>query len=284
MTTPVARLTRGLAAVATAGLAVGLLAGAPAAASTPARPGPGPSCAVRLTSAAAAFAAARHMAASARQGVIGAARDLCAGAGRSGAAHAAVSANRLELSAAAATTPASSCAASVSGQMRGSSRPDIAAAIADLCTTEVTFGLDVTSAPAPSARPAVASKGFPGPWPVYQTAAWEQQCSKVSCALWKERIRQLYFWNGVWGWHHLAHYTWSYVNCNDNDGSGFTVTVNSCYWAGPNPDERFGPRMTANVQYHVSFIVHGSPVSVYHCMYMGDPATGHVRFHTCDKS
>src|SRR5450755_4658498 len=279
----VAQLKRRFLPVATAVIVAGLLVSQSAVASTAAgNPLHSRSCADRMTTAADAFASQHHLTAKTRRPMLRHALRLCAGVTSTGAIHVAVSADRLQLTADTTTPPTTDCAASVTSQMpAGMPQSDIDSAVTALCSTDVTSGIDVAPAPAPPASPA-AGNSFPGPWTVYETTAWEQQCATIGCAFWKERIAQLYFWNGVWAWHHLAGYMWSYVNCNNNDGTGFAVDVNACFWAGPNPGERFGAvAMTANVQYHVSFVYHGSPVSVYHCMYMGDPAGGKVRNHTC---
>jgi len=194
------------------------------------------------------------------------------------------SSDQLAVSAATTTAPTAACTAEVESELPAGTT-DIGTAVDDACATTQISGATVTTVaasptgsdapPALPTGPGIPSR-FPTSAKVYQVTYSAEQCSPYGCSVWHQGLKELYFIQpGSWDWHHLAGYDWSYVNCNDNGGIGYTVKVNDCYWGGPNPGYQNHP-ITANVDYHVDFIFHGFPISTAHSMTLTDWVDGKV--------
>jgi hypothetical protein len=276
-----------VAAAATAALSVAAGAGAGSASATTAPASSARSCAT-VTGAVQTYVAARHATAARSRAVLREARALCAdpGLGHStGPLTVKLAADdTLSVSADSTSGPTAACTADVTGQLPAGT-PDISTAVTSACATQLITGATITAvAGAPTtpdpdpvlpAGPGIATR-FPTSAQVYQVTDSAEACGAGTCVPWFQYLKELYFIQfNSWVWHKLAGYNWSYVNCDRNGGVGVAVTVNSCFWGGRNPGFHDNP-LTANCDFHVSFLFDGFPISEPHSLKMTDWIDGHI--------
>jgi hypothetical protein len=186
--------------------------------------------------------------------------------------------------------PTAECAANVTSQLpAGTSASDVTTAVNEACAVDAITTASVTAvAPAPagaSPDPSLPAAGpnIPSRFPVPGVTVWQvtasaEECSGLwpHCTLWHQTVKELYFIQfHDWVWHNLAGYNWSYVDCDDNGGIGYTVSVNRCFWGGRNPGFTNNP-LTANVHFHVTVLFNGVPISYAHSIEQIDWVRGGV--------
>jgi hypothetical protein len=120
-------------------------------------------------------------------------------------------------------------------------------------------------------------KAFPGPNTVVGVGADEWFCAPVSCLLWRQDLKELYYYNHQWVWQTLDGYTNSYINCYDHGGTGFSVSLQACPWGGSNPGWLNHP-LTATCYFEVSFLFYGFPISHSHWLEEVDQADGQIQY------
>lgn len=272
------------AGIATAAASVAVGAGS-AAASTASASAPA-SCAAVAT--VRTYVAARHATAARGQEVMREARALCSdpGVARStGRMKVSLTADdTLSVSAITTTQPTAACTADVEGQLPPGTA-DVTTAVQDACATQLVTDASVAAvAAAPTGTDPAPTlpvgtdipSRFPTGAPVFQVTESAHLCSIISCVAWNQYLKELYFIQyNSWDWHHLAGFSWSYVNCDQNGGVGFTVSVDSCFWGGPNPGYHNNP-VTANVDFHVTFLFKGVPISAPHSLTLTDWVNGAI--------